>query len=108
MSTKAPLKCEVRDGKFVIEIGVNTLIFATKCGLKGEGRWPKEIGAITSDEGFAKEMIDAIEQEREDGSTKLTDLLDWAAVEAIDHGSQYVNLLDKGRIVEHGDRKAKS
>jgi hypothetical protein len=100
-----PLACRVIDGVATISIGVNMLCFAVKVGLKSEGQWPKEIGAITFPEGFAKEMWNAINNERKDGSTRLTDLLEWAALEAIDNGSQYVNLLHNGKIIEKGDTK---
>ena len=99
----APLRCEIIDGELSVRVGVETFAFATKLGLTSEGKWPKDIGAITCAEGFAKEAIDAMEEEREDGSTHLTDLFDWAALYAIEHGSQYVNLLHKGKVVERGD-----
>ncbi len=93
-----PLTCRIKDGVVTISCGVETLAFLTKVGLKSEGQWPKDVGAITCSEGFCSEMLNAVNEEREDGSTKLTDLLDWAALEAIEHGSQYVNHLDKGKI----------
>ncbi len=86
-----PLNCRVENGTVTITIGVNTLAFATKIGLESQGDWPEDAESITCAEGFCQYILDAMNTEREDGSTKLTDLLDWAALEALEQGSQHVS-----------------
>jgi len=76
-----PLKCEVKDGCLVISIGVDTLAFADQERLQVK---------VTNTEGFAKDVARELANEREDGSTILTDVLDTAMEHAADNGSEYI------------------
>lgn len=93
-----PLKFEIKDGLVIISIGVGTMAFCSKVGLQSIGQWGKNIGAITHNEGFCREILRELQQEDETGATMFTDMMDKATLDAIDQGSQYVNHLHKGKI----------
>ena len=78
------------DGIVSIKIDVSRLATLTKECLEDTNQWPEEIFRLTEERGFAEDMIREIFREREDGSTKLTDLFNWSAIEAIEQGSEHV------------------
>ncbi len=95
MSAKdQPLEVKVNKGVLSISIGIDTLSF---CFEESEYNNPcQEIGdsyefvrqyKIKDSLEFAKDVRRALLDEREDGSTILTDLLDKACEEAVDQGS---------------------
>lgn len=78
-----PLRCEVVKKVLAITIGVDTLAFADKerTGLE-----------VTDAEGFARDVVRALERQAEDGATMLTDLLDEAMEAAENDGSVHVDI----------------
>lgn len=96
-----PLTVKVtRDGVLTIEIGIDTLAFATLCsdyvwrladeetGKPGMTR-PDTLFKITDAAGFAREVADALTDEAEDGSSLLSRVLDDAAQKAIEYGAEH-------------------
>ena len=91
MSTvpKLPLRCEIRDGVVVIEIGIATYVFAAEHHPdfydehNDRGRM-----RVTDPTIFAEEVVRALNDEAEDGSTLVTRLLDQAVLDAICDGAQ--------------------
>ena len=89
-----PLKCSVEDGEIVIRIGIETM----KEAAQYEGRdpfWVDEDNAghyfqrykVVDPLEFAKDIVRQLQDEAEDGSSMLTNLLDKACDKAIDDGS---------------------
>jgi hypothetical protein len=88
-----------RNGVLTIEIGVDALAFsalaspyawqATDPKRTGKERDPREVFAIPMPRAFACDVKDALTDEAEDGSSKLTMMLDDAMAKAIEDGSEY-------------------
>lgn len=102
-----PLTVKVSpDGVLTIEIGVDTLAFATLCseyvwrcadaetGKPGMTR-PDALFKITNADGFASDVSAALTEESEDGSSLLTRLLDSAAEKAIEDGAEHFMGIDE-------------
>lgn len=93
MSVETPLKVELKNGELVIHIGINILKFAAEnmdsCNIYDEKskEW-KQLWKINNRVYFARDVIYALSEEREDGSSKLTDLIDEACLKAIEDGSE--------------------
>lgn len=91
-----PLKVSVKQGRLCIEIGVNTLAHACLAspfawemtGDRSDRTDPRDRFTIVIG-GFAMDVRGAMLDEREDGSSLLTDLLDKACQKAIEDGSEY-------------------
>lgn len=85
-----PLRAEIRSGKLMIEIGIDTLAFATTESPKlqryddGDYLTPK----VTDADEWAREVVRALNDEEEDGSTPLTRFLDDVFQRAVDDGAQ--------------------
>ena len=87
-----PLEVKVEDGQLIIAIGVQTLAHA--CSYADwanpfqveNDEYIREF-AITDAPEFAKDVVHAMLNEREDGSTPLSDFIDKMAQEAIEGGS---------------------
>lgn len=79
-----PLQVEVAGGRLTISIGIGTLAFAVQ---HAENRWPKDI-FISDPYEFAKDVSRMLLKEAEDGTTAVHLLLDKAAVDATDQGSE--------------------
>ena len=77
-----PLSMEIKDGQLVISIGINTLAFAT-------GVYITDF-KIINNEGFAKDILNELDAEEEDGSTMVHRMFDTAANNAIENGSEAV------------------
>lgn len=95
MSNKTPLTVKVKDKELVICIGIGTLKFAVEhmnsCNPYDEKLQDhKQLWIITEPIQFAEDVVFALSDEREDGSTKLTDLIDAACLTAIENGSEAV------------------
>ena len=95
----APLAAVVKGGVLTITIGVDTLAFSTLASpfawemADRDGGEPCQIDPATlyridDPFGFATEVRAALLDEREDGSSLLTDLLDGAARRAIEDGAE--------------------
>lgn len=82
-----PLSCEVENDQLLIRIGVETLKF---CCNNPHSAPEKDGWLITDAEGFAKDVIHELTDEREDGSTILTDLIDLAVEKAKENGSRHM------------------
>lgn len=85
-----PLAVTVGNGKLVIEIGIHTLAHAVsyaEWANKWNGRDYLRDFAITDPIQFAKDVAHAMQDEREDGSTPLSDFLDAVSEAALDDGS---------------------
>jgi hypothetical protein len=99
------LKVTIEDGRLVIAIGVQTLAHATAFS-----EWANPFDeaaddyirtfAIEDAPQFAKDVVSAILDEREDGSTPLSDFLDKMAEAAIEDGS--LGLHEDDHHIKHG------
>ena len=87
-----PLEMVIEQDQLIIRIGIDTLAFAFENSdqnmpyndeLKD---YPKTY-RITDNMEFAKDVISALRDERENGSTIFTDLLDKACINAVNDGS---------------------
>lgn len=100
------LRCRVVGGKVLtISIGIDTLAHAFVTGPVGdrltrddehEDGYDRERLRVTDAAVFAKEVVRALLNEREDGSSPLTDTLDKAFDDAINDGCEGIWL--KGEI----------
>lgn len=86
-----PLRCVIKKKTILIEVGFDVVKFATEhhpelydperdCGTY----------AVTDIPEFAKEVVNAINKEEEDGSSPLSDLFDGAIMDAICQGAEGV------------------
>lgn len=84
-----PLRAEVIEGRIVISIGVETLKYCHNENEKeAEPRKGYGTGFLIADaNGFAEDVVGRMMNEREGGSTILTDLLDKATLDAANDGS---------------------
>lgn len=78
-----PLRVEVEGGRLTISIGIGTLAFAVQ---HADNQWPEDI-YISDPYEFAKDVSRVLSKESEDGTTPIHVMLDKAAVEAADQGS---------------------
>jgi len=102
-----PLTVEVKDGRLTISIGVNVLAHAVSYS-----DWASPFDekandyirtfAITDAEEFARDVLHAMLDEREDGSTPLSDFIDKASEAAVDDGS----LATEDARIKHGETAA--
>ncbi len=89
---ETPLTVEVKDGVLQIRLGVETLKVVAErmesCNPFNEetGEF-EQLWRIVEPLEFAEDVVRALTNEREDGSTKLTDLIDAACLAAIEDGS---------------------
>jgi hypothetical protein len=88
-----PLKVEVAGGELRIVIGVNVLAHAVSYAdwanpYDEEKHDYIRTFAIADAEQFAKDVKRAMQDEREDGSSLLSDFLDKASSDAVDDGSE--------------------
>jgi hypothetical protein len=88
-----PLKVEVAGGELRIVIGVNVLAHAVSYAdwanpYDEEKHDYIRTFAIADAEQFAKDVKRAMQDEREDGSSLLSDFLDKASSNAVDDGSE--------------------
>lgn len=87
-----PLWIGLRDGKLVIEIGVEALAHAAQVSenfreFDDKSQDWRLAFRVTNPEAFAKDVALGLQQESEDGSTNLTRSLDAACVYAIESAS---------------------
>lgn len=98
-----PLDAKVEDDKLIIEIGIDTLAGAFENGPDNNPYDDKiddfiKLFKVVNCEGFAHDVAGALNSEREDGSSILTDLLDKACIDAVYDGSEHVVELKKKKI----------
>lgn len=87
------LQTSIQDGVLTIQIGVETLrnsvVFANWAHPFNEEKDDYfRTFTITDPQEFARDVLRALENEREDGSSLLTDMLDKACSDAVDDGSE--------------------
>lgn len=88
-----PLNVWVVDGRLEISIGVDVLAHAAACSSWATPYDAKALDyirtfAISDARLFAREVARAMRDEREDGSSLLTDIIDKAARAAVDDGAE--------------------
>jgi type IV secretory pathway VirB4 component len=100
-----PLTVTVENGQLAIAIGVHTLAHAVSYS-DWANPWCDEHNdyirtfAITDAEAFANDVRRAVLDEREDGSSPLTDFLDKASEAALDDGSE---ACEYEQHIKHGE-----
>lgn len=91
---RMPLRCKAVAGEIDLRVGVETLRFAAE---NHEEFWDGESGTdvpaikITNSVIFAQEVVLAINEEAEDGSTLLSRMLDEAIKQAVENGCEGVD-----------------
>lgn len=100
-----PLAATVKGGRLLIDIGVQTLAHAASYA-----DWSNPFDealddyirrfAITDVHQFAKDVVHAMLDEREDGSTPLSDFLDTMMQSAVNDGS--LGLDENEHVIKHG------
>lgn len=96
MNRHDPLKCFIEDGVLVMQIGVECLAHAIKLNpdlteyddKTGEWVEPK----ITDADKFAAEVLLALKDESEDGTTLVHMAIDTAAMNAIENGAEGIKM----------------
>ena len=89
--SEIPLQCKYQNGRIVIEIGEEVLAHATDINPdlyddeNDRGRYK-----VANHEAFAKELVSYLNEEDEEGATRVTRMLDEAIYYAIDQGSEGV------------------
>lgn len=103
-----PLTVTVEGGTLVVRIGVNVLAHAAALSdwanpfNEATDNHQREF-AITDAKLFAKEVARALEDEREDGSSLLTDVLDKASEDAVSDGAESCEFDDVVLVHGHFD-----
>lgn len=77
------LKVEIVDDRLVISIGVGLVAFAVQTPDATD--WPNDF-YISDPAVFAKELVRALEDEEEDGTTPVHRMLDAAALATLENG----------------------
>lgn len=94
------LKVEIKHGRLVISIGTKALAESFELG-PGNEEYDESIPdfkkryKVTDHRAFAKEVLMALDNEDEDGSSLVTDLLDKACEAAIDDGADGIEEADE-------------
>ena len=84
-----PLKCEFLDGAIQFIIGAKVLAHAVHfCPTLYDGESDRGLYNVTDHAAFAKELVRTLNHESEDGSTRLTKMLDEAVEHAIEYGAE--------------------
>lgn len=82
MKSETPLTVEIKDECLSITVGVKTLAFAITHN-------PELKLNVTDAKGFAQDVLHELQREQEDGTTPVHLLLDKAADEAAEQGSEH-------------------
>jgi len=105
LKRKIPLRCRIIDRVLTIEIGIDTLKGAAE---RHEQFWQPAtdtVALVVSDpDEFAKDVRNALQDEGEDGGTKITAMLDAAILEAVEQGSEGLDY-DAMEAIEKAERK---
>jgi len=95
MTTGHPLRCEISDGVISISLGAETLKCATENHPVLVGVHDPEVDGppllVVDATAFAQAVERTLNEEREDGSTLVTDMLDAAIEQAIEHGAEGIS-----------------
>lgn len=89
-----PLSIKLENEELVIRIGVGTVAWAFEHSIENNPYMAdlgdfRQRAYVTDSVGFANDVRRALYDEREDGSTILTDLLDKAQEDAYQDGSEH-------------------
>ena len=90
-----PMKCVIRDGAIVIELGMEALAFATKHHPELQDEECEPLYTITDPAVWAKSIMETLNSEREDGSSYITDMFDRAIMWAIEQGEFGVEPIER-------------
>lgn len=94
------LSVEILEGRLVIAIGVDTLMTAVDGGPNA----PEDLGyRIDSRDGFATDILSALRDEKEDGTTLVHTMLDTATEKALNGGSTNVTYVVDEEVVYDRD-----
>lgn len=80
-----PLHVEIVGDRLVISIGISTLCFTV---ARQDAFDEEPLFKVIDEDVFAEEIATALCREEEDGSTKVTRMLDAAAVAAWENGAE--------------------
>jgi len=90
---KRPLTVRLERDELVIRIGIDTLAFTTdECPIFYNGDRDASDVKVVNQKEWARDVIDSLMHEEEDGSTPVTELLDKVMSDAVDAGSIAVEL----------------
>lgn len=104
---QAPLNVWIADGKLTIEIGIGTMAYSATYA-DWANPWNEAHAdyirtfAIEDPDQFAEDVGRAMKDEREDGSSPLTDFIDKMMQEAIEQGSLGLHE-DFNWVIKHGE-----
>ena len=105
MGEDTPLTVSIDKDVLTIKIGIKTLAFSFEHGEynnpyneKVEDFLP--LRKVVDPVEFSEDVIYALNVEREDGSTILTDLFDKAMKEAVEDGSLGVDCIRQGEVTK--------
>lgn len=85
------LKVELTGGLLTISIGVSLLVHAV---THGPGLEQYGASTVTDEDGFAREIVEAMQREEEDGTNAVHRMLDAAAIEAIEDGAEHIRFAE--------------
>ena len=88
MSKDKPLTVEIVDGVLNISLGIDILCLATQSEIYDF--------KIVDNNGFSNDIINELLSEEEDGTTLVHRMLDEAANNAIENGSEYIEEIGEG------------
>ena len=82
----SPLTVEVRDGCLVVRIGASTLATAFDAHPEADRAvsWP----VVVDQSHFAREVVQELKREKEDGTTLVHEMLDKAMLSAMEQGAE--------------------
>lgn len=107
MPHNQPLSCKIEQNEVVIRIGIDTLAEAAEYETRepfwpyddNTGNWYQRWKIVDRGE-WARDIVHHLNDEAEDGSSLLTDLLDKASDIALDYGSLGVEEFEPPPFVE--------
>ena len=97
MAKDAELSLKIEDEELVIRIGISTLAFAATKGpyfdnIVMDHDCDEDAVKVTDEAEFAKSILAALEEEEEDGSTRVHKMLDSAAEFACEQGYEGIEI----------------
>jgi hypothetical protein len=101
MNRNDPLKCCIEDGVLIMQIGVEVLAHAVKLNPElteydeRTGDWDEP--KITDPDKFAAEVLRALVDEDDEGTTLVHIAIDTAAMNAIENGAEGIQIPSDGR-----------
>lgn len=108
LKRNVPLRCRVLERVLTIEIGIDTLKFAAE---RHDSFWQpitdKCALVVNDPKQFAEDVLAALEDEAEDGSTPISRTLDAAILHAVEQGSEGIDL-EAMDAIETAERLANS